>query len=152
MLASSRFLLLVVEMRAFTIAAIIAVLAVPANAQMGHSKGGGGGKLGKKKRRANSRWTAEKKEGRKCIQGRAQENSRSGQANRPVDKHAVSDRGLSKLKGHRAGNLWEWRSLTGQPEHCVAAHNQFLKSPHEQHDHSSPPLPDLHQGGVGAYL
>jgi hypothetical protein len=35
-------------MRAFTIAAIIAVLAVPANAQMGHSKGGGGGKLGKK--------------------------------------------------------------------------------------------------------
>ena len=38
------------KMRAFTIAAIIAVLAVPANAQMGHSKGGGGGdgKLGKK--------------------------------------------------------------------------------------------------------
>jgi hypothetical protein len=35
-------------MRAFTIAAIITVLAVPANAQMGHSKGGGGGKLGKK--------------------------------------------------------------------------------------------------------
>ena len=34
-------------MRAFTIAAIIAVLAVPANAQMGHSKSGGG-KLGKK--------------------------------------------------------------------------------------------------------
>jgi hypothetical protein len=50
MLASNRFLLLVVEMRAFTIAAIITVLAVPANAQMGHSKGGGGGggKLGKK--------------------------------------------------------------------------------------------------------
>jgi hypothetical protein len=44
-------------MRAFTIAAIIAVLAVPANAQMGPSNGGGGvpivgggggGKLGKK--------------------------------------------------------------------------------------------------------
>jgi hypothetical protein len=34
-------------MRAFTIAAIIAVLAVPANAQTGHSKGGGG-KLGTK--------------------------------------------------------------------------------------------------------
>ena len=47
MLASSRFLLLVVEMRAFTIAAIITVLAVPANAQMaGHSKGGS--KLGQK--------------------------------------------------------------------------------------------------------
>ena len=47
MLASSRFLLLVVEMRAFMIAAIITVLAVPANAQMGgHSKGGG--KLGQK--------------------------------------------------------------------------------------------------------
>ena len=30
-------------MRAFTIAAIIAVLAVPANAQMGPSNGGGGG-------------------------------------------------------------------------------------------------------------
>jgi hypothetical protein len=30
-------------MRAFTIAAIIAVLAVPANAQMGSSNGGGGG-------------------------------------------------------------------------------------------------------------
>jgi len=42
MLGSSPFLLLVVEMRAFTIAAIITVLAVPANAQMGgHSKGGG---------------------------------------------------------------------------------------------------------------
>jgi len=47
MLGSSPFLLLVVEMRAFTIAAIITVLAVPANAQMGgHSKGGG--KLGQK--------------------------------------------------------------------------------------------------------
>jgi cytochrome bd-type quinol oxidase subunit 1 len=34
-------------MRAFTIAAIIAVLVVPAHAQMGHSKGGGG-KLGQK--------------------------------------------------------------------------------------------------------
>ena len=30
-------------MKAFTIAAIIAVLAVPANAQMGPSNGGGGG-------------------------------------------------------------------------------------------------------------
>ena len=47
MLGSSPFLLLVVEMRAFMIAAIITVLAVPANAQMGgHSKGGG--KLGQK--------------------------------------------------------------------------------------------------------
>jgi len=39
------------KMRAFTIAAIIAVLAVPANAQLGPSNGGGGGgggKLGKK--------------------------------------------------------------------------------------------------------
>ena len=41
-------------MRAFTIAAIIAVLTLPASAQMGNSKGapggggGGGGKLGKK--------------------------------------------------------------------------------------------------------
>ena len=38
-------------MRTFTIAAIIAVLAVPANAQLGPSNGGGGGgggKLGKK--------------------------------------------------------------------------------------------------------
>jgi hypothetical protein len=34
------------EMRTFMIAAIIAVLAVPAHAQMGHSKGGG--KLGQK--------------------------------------------------------------------------------------------------------
>jgi cytochrome bd-type quinol oxidase subunit 1 len=46
MLASSRSLLLVAKMRAFRIAAIIAVLAVPAHAQMGHSKGGG--KLGQK--------------------------------------------------------------------------------------------------------
>jgi hypothetical protein len=46
MLASSRFLLLVAEMRAFTIAAIITLLAVPAHAQMGHRKGGG--KLGQK--------------------------------------------------------------------------------------------------------
>ena len=36
-------------MRTFMIAAIIAVLAVPAHAQMGQGKGGGsGGKLGKK--------------------------------------------------------------------------------------------------------
>jgi hypothetical protein len=34
------------EMRTFAIAAIIAVLAVPAHAQMGHGKGGG--KLGQK--------------------------------------------------------------------------------------------------------
>jgi cytochrome bd-type quinol oxidase subunit 1 len=46
MLASSRSLLLVAKMRAFRIAAIIAVLAVPAHAQMGHSQGGG--KLGQK--------------------------------------------------------------------------------------------------------
>jgi hypothetical protein len=46
-LGSSRSLFLVVKMRAFTIAAIIAVLVVPAHAQMGHSKGGGG-KLGQK--------------------------------------------------------------------------------------------------------
>ena len=46
-LASVRFLLLGnTEMRTFTIAAIIAVLAVPAHAQMGHSKGGS--KLGQK--------------------------------------------------------------------------------------------------------
>jgi hypothetical protein len=45
-----------------------------------------------KKRRANSRRTAEKEERRKRIQGRAQENSRSdGQAKRPVGKHALSD-------------------------------------------------------------
>ena len=35
-------------MRAFTIAVIIAVLTVPAHAQMGRGKGGGGGKLGQK--------------------------------------------------------------------------------------------------------
>jgi cytochrome bd-type quinol oxidase subunit 1 len=47
MLASVRFLLWGnTEMRTFTIAAIIAVLAVPAHAQTGHSKGGG--KLGQK--------------------------------------------------------------------------------------------------------
>jgi hypothetical protein len=47
MLASVRFLLLgKTEMRAFTIAAIVAVLAVPAHAQTGYSKGGG--KLGQK--------------------------------------------------------------------------------------------------------
>jgi hypothetical protein len=46
MLASRPFLLLVAEMRAFSIAAIIAMLAVPAHAQMGHGKGGG--KLGQK--------------------------------------------------------------------------------------------------------
>jgi cytochrome bd-type quinol oxidase subunit 1 len=46
MLASGPFLLLVAEMRAFSIAAIIAMLAVPAHAQMGHGKGGG--KLGQK--------------------------------------------------------------------------------------------------------
>jgi hypothetical protein len=45
--SSSLFLLLVAEMRAFTIAAIIAVLTLPAHAQMGRSKGGGG-KLGQK--------------------------------------------------------------------------------------------------------
>src|SRR5262249_11960298 len=38
-----------IEMRTFMIAAIIAVLAVPAHAQMGQAKGGGsGGKLGQK--------------------------------------------------------------------------------------------------------
>jgi hypothetical protein len=46
MLASGPFLLLVAEMRAFSIAAIIAMLAVPAHAQMGHGKGGG--KLGQR--------------------------------------------------------------------------------------------------------
>jgi DNA-directed RNA polymerase len=46
MLASSRSLLLVAKMRAFTIAVIIAVLTVPAHAQMGRGKGGG--KLGQK--------------------------------------------------------------------------------------------------------
>jgi DNA-directed RNA polymerase len=46
MLASRRSLLLVAKMRAFTIAAIIAVLTVPAHAQMGRGKGGG--KLGQK--------------------------------------------------------------------------------------------------------
>jgi Spy/CpxP family protein refolding chaperone len=46
MLASRHFLLLVAAMRAFSIAAMIAMLAVPAHAQMGHGKGGG--KLGQK--------------------------------------------------------------------------------------------------------
>jgi hypothetical protein len=39
MLAYRRFLLLVAAMRALSIAAMIAMLTVPAHAQMGHGKG-----------------------------------------------------------------------------------------------------------------
>ena len=78
-------------MRAFTIAAIIAVLAVPANAQNIPILGGDGGrgKLGKK---SDEQIAAEQqqKKNEDNAQGRAQENSQSpGQASGPVGKHAI---------------------------------------------------------------
>jgi len=76
------------------IAAIITVLAVPANAQMGgHSKGGG--KLGQKSDEQLAAEQQKKKNEENRIQARAQENSRSArQGKRPVGEHALNDHGV----------------------------------------------------------
>ena len=80
-------------MRTFMIAAIIAVLAVPAHAQMGHSKGGG--KLGQKSDEQLAAEQQKKKNEENAYKDAAQENSRcAGQAKGPLVKHALNNRGL----------------------------------------------------------
>ncbi len=77
-------------MRTYTIAAIIAVLAVPAHAQTGYSKSGG--KLGQKSDEQIATEQQQKKNEDNAYKERDQENSRSaGQAKRPVGKLALSD-------------------------------------------------------------